>query len=293
MALTAWSIINVSSYVPLQIFFKWGCLRLRFLFFLPLPTFWLLFFFSVFFSCISFFYQLAEAQPNSTQLDSIRLQTQTPAFILASSWTGGPGRQAALLPLPFAAIVISLITKWGVDLQGECGAVRCSGVESSRMEWSGVLERWGLQLGTGKWAAVWNIFHLARWLGCCLCDGASVFAPQSPHFLPPLPKPNWQWKTTSFIISLFFLSSFFWLFGLVGWLVGCLAGWLAENIFCCRFCFSAFLFYFRSLKVNLERSRKWHCRRFQSANWSYLRGSSFTHRLKWNWKWKGAKRGSI
>lgn len=137
-----------------QYFLTKGVSDFVFSFFCPCQRSGCCFFFSVFFSCISFFYQLAEAQPNSTQLDSIRLQTQTPAFILASSWTGGPGRQAALLPLPFAAIVISLITKWGVDLQGECGAVRCSGVESSRMEWSGVLERWGLQLGTGKWAAV-------------------------------------------------------------------------------------------------------------------------------------------
>lgn len=95
------------------------------------------------------------------------------------------------MPLPFAAIVISLITKWGVDLQGECGAVRCSAVESNGVEWSAG----AVGAATGDRQMGGSLKHfsfgsLADWLGCCLCDGASVFAPQSPHFLPPLPKPN-------------------------------------------------------------------------------------------------------
>lgn len=224
MALTAWSIINVSSYVPLQIFFKWGCLRLRFLFFLPLPTFWLLFFFSVFFSCISFFYQLAEAQPNSTQLDSIRLQTQTPAFILASSWTGGPGRQAALLPLPFAAIVISLITKWGVDLQGECGAVRCSAVESNGVEWSAGAV--GAATGDRQMGGSLKHFSFGSLAGLLPLRWSLRFCPAIPTFPPTPPETQLTMENHKF----YYFSFFFIVFLLVvwfGWLVGWLPGWLA------------------------------------------------------------------
>lgn len=219
-----------------QYFLTKGVSDFVFSFFCPCQRSGCCFFFLYFLVVFLFFLSTrwSPTQPNSTRLDSIRLQTQTPAFILASSWTGGPGRQAALLPLPFAAIVISLITKWGVDLQGECGAVRCSGVESSRMEWSGVLERWGLQLGTGKWAAVWNIFHLARWLTGWAAASAMEppFLPRNPHISShPSRNPTDNGKPQVLLFLFFFFIVFLlvvW-FGLVGWLVGCLPGWLTAD----------------------------------------------------------------
>lgn len=256
-------------------------------------------FFFLYFLVVFLFFFINSLKPNPTQLDSTRLDSTAnsdSSFYFSFKLDWGPWTTGGSFAFAFRCHRHQPHHEMGSGSAGgvRCGAMQWSRVESNGVEWSAG----AVGAATGDRQMGGSLKHfsfgsLADWLGCCLCDGASVFAPQSPHFLPPLPKPNWQWKTTSFIISLFFLSSFFWLFGLVGWLVACLAGWLAENIFCCRFCFSAFLFYFRSLKVNLERSRKWHCRRFQSANWSYLRGSSFAHRLKWNWKWKGAKRGSI
>lgn len=199
-----------------------------FSFFCPCQRSGCCFYFSVFFSCISFFYQLAEAQPNSTRLDSIRLQTQTPAFILASSWTGGPGRQAALLPLPFAAIVISLITKWGVDLQGECGAVRCSAVESNGVEWSAG----AVGAATGDRQMGGSLKHfsfgsLADWLTGWAAASAMEppFLPRNPHISShPSRNPTDNGKPQVLLFLFFFYRLSF---GCLVWLVGWLVAWLA------------------------------------------------------------------
>lgn len=298
MALTAWSIINVSSYVPLQIFFKWGCLRLRFSFFCPCQRSGCCFF--LYFLVVFLFFLSTRWSP--TQLDSTRLDSTAnsdSSFYFSFKLDWGPWTTGGSFAFAFRCHRHQPHHEMGSGSAGgvRCGAMQWSRVESSGVEWSGVLERWGLQLGTGKWAAVWNIFHLARWLTGWAAASAMEppFLPRNPHISShPSRNPTDNGKPQVLLFLFFFYRlSFGCLVWLVGWLPAWLAGWLAENIFCCRFCFSAFLFYFRSLKVNLERSRKWHCRRFQSANWSYLRGSSFTHRLKWNWKWKGAKRGSI
>jgi len=104
-----------------------------------LPTFWLIYFFSV-----VLLYQLCEAQPNSTRLTST--PTQTPGFTLALTWTRGSGRQAALLlclSLPSSS-ASSRNGDWGLEVGG-------SGLVDGDGDGFG---GGGLQLGTGKWAAV-------------------------------------------------------------------------------------------------------------------------------------------